>query len=69
MTFEINNLIDSEFKMLKRVGWLLYNRENQHGGLTRDELSELLQIVRVGEMEKEYQEAYDEGFRDGINGE
>ncbi|MGD6876943.1 hypothetical protein [Bacillus infantis] len=65
MTFDINNLIDSEFKMLSKIGWLLYNREDQHGGLTAEEVYELLQIINEEEMENEYQQAYDEGFNDG----
>ncbi|MFO1442938.1 hypothetical protein KDN24_06870 [Bacillus sp. Bva_UNVM-123] len=66
MLFEINKLIGSEFDMLKRVGWLLYNRFDQHGGLEIEELNELLHIVSIEEMEKEYRLAYDEGFNDGV---
>lgn len=66
MILEINKLIDSDFNMLKKVGWLVYNRENQVGGLTKDELNQLLHIVTIDEMQKEYQSGYDEGFDDAV---
>lgn len=62
---EINKLIDCNFDMLQQLGKLIYNRENQDGGLTVNELDELLRIVTVEEMDKEYQEAYDQGFNNG----
>jgi hypothetical protein len=62
---ETQKLINSDFDMLKKVGWLVYNRENQEAGLSKDELNELLQIVSDEEMEKEYQIAYNEGFNEG----
>ena len=67
MILEINKLISSDFNMLKKLGWLLYNRQDQNGGLTKDELNELLHILSVEEMEKEYQMAYDEGLDDGVS--
>lgn len=66
MLFDINKLISSEFNMLNKVGWLLYNREDQNGGLNKEELNELLHIVSIESMEKEYQQAYDEGFNDAV---
>lgn len=66
---EINKLINSEFNILQQLGKILYNRENQNGGLTFNELDDLLGIVSVEELEKEYQEAYNEGFYDGCNGD
>ena len=68
MTLELDILINSEFDMLKQIGWLLYNREDQNGGLNKEELNELLHIVTVEEMEKESREAYEEGFNDAICG-
>ncbi|WP_219620072.1 hypothetical protein [Bacillus sp. T33-2] len=67
IVLEINNLINSEHKMLRDFGWLLYGRQNQDGGLTKEELNELLQIVTVENMENEYQTAYNEGFNDGVS--
>jgi hypothetical protein len=66
MTLEINKLIDSEFEMLRKLGWLLYEREDRNGGLNLEEVYKLLHIVNVEEMEKEYKAAYDEGFDDAI---
>lgn len=66
MLLEINKLINSDFGMLKKLGWLLYDREDQIGGLTKEELYKLLHIVSIEEVEKEYQEAYNEGFNDGV---
>lgn len=66
MILDTNKLIESEFDILKKVGWLIYNREDQEGGLNKNELNDLLHIVTVNEMEKEYQQAYDEGFNDGF---
>jgi hypothetical protein len=65
MELEINKLITSEFKMLKELGWLLYNREDQNGGLTLNEVHKLLKAVTVEELEKEIKDSYDEGFNDG----
>lgn len=66
MLLEIQRLINSEFDMLEKVGWLLYNREDQVGGLSKDGLNELLQIIREEEMYKECKLWYDEGFNDAI---
>lgn len=64
MILEINNLIDSDFDMLKKLGWLLYDRKGK--GLNEEELDKLLHIVTVEEMEKKYHAAYDEGFNDAV---
>jgi hypothetical protein len=63
---EINKLINSDFDILNNIGWLLYNRADQNGGLAKEELNELLQIVTIEEMEKECKVAYDKGFNDAI---
>jgi hypothetical protein len=65
MELEINKLITSEFKMLKELGWLLYNREDQNGGLILNEVHKLLKAVTAEELEKEIKDSYDEGFNCG----
>jgi hypothetical protein len=62
MTLEINKLIDSDFDMLNKLGWLLYNREDQNGGLNLEEVYELLKIVTEDEMKKDYQDGYYDGY-------
>jgi hypothetical protein len=66
MELDINKLINSESDILKRIGWLLYGREDQKGGLNQEEIYKLLSIISVEEMEKEYKAAYEEGFDDAI---
>lgn len=66
MILEINKLINSEFDILKKIGWLIYNREDQDGGLDKEELNELLQIVTDEEVHREYKIGYDEGFNDAV---
>lgn len=60
-----NKLISSDFEMLRKLGWLIYDREDQDGGLTTDELEELLKIVTEDEMQRICQEAHNEGFEEG----
>lgn len=66
-TYEVEKLINSSFSILKELGWLLYNRKDQNGGLDKDELDSLLRVVSVESMEKEYKAAYDDGFNDGVS--
>ncbi|MBL4951096.1 hypothetical protein JK635_02425 [Neobacillus sp. YIM B02564] len=40
MLYEINKLIDFDFSMLKKLGWLLYDREDQNGGLNQEAYNE-----------------------------
>ena len=62
MDLEINKLIDSEFIMLNKLGWLLFHRNDLKGGLDANELNELLKIVNEGEMESVYTEGFNEGL-------
>lgn len=66
MVLDIQKLIASEFDMLNKLGWLLYNRDNQDCGLSKDELYKLLHIVNEEEIYKEYKTGYDEGLQDGV---
>ena len=62
MILDINKLCESEFGILRDLGNLLYNRENQDGGLTKDEVCSLLDIMNKSKLEefyKEYREGYD----------
>lgn len=61
MTLEINKLIDSDYDVLEKIGQLLYNREDQNGGLTKEELNSLLQILTVEAID----EVYDDGEFNG----
>ena len=63
--FEINKLIGCQYPMLQKVGWLLYSRDDTNGGLTTQELGRLLETLTVEGMEKECDDAYDEGFSEG----
>lgn len=43
--YEIEKLINCSFSILEELGWLLYNRNDQNGGLDKDELDDLLRIL------------------------
>ncbi|MFA1509919.1 hypothetical protein ACDN41_11885 [Priestia aryabhattai] len=62
MVYDIQKLLGSEYEQLKRLGRLLYNRENQDGGLTLEETYQLLKIINDDEMFKIYNEGYNDGF-------
>lgn len=55
MLFEINKLIESECYMIKKVGWLIYNREDQNGGLNKEELNELLSFLNETSLEEVFE--------------
>lgn len=55
--------------MLRDLGLLIYHRKDQKRGLDESELHDLLRIVSIEEMEKEYRKAYERGFEKGITGE
>ncbi|MCM3109908.1 hypothetical protein [Lederbergia lenta] len=42
---QINKLLDSDYDELEELGRLIYNREDQSGGLNADELDKLLYII------------------------
>jgi hypothetical protein len=65
MIYEINKLINSEFEPIQKLGWLLYNREDQNGGLTKEEVYKLIEIFADGDFEEILEEQYLEGFKDG----
>ncbi|WP_442636504.1 hypothetical protein [Rossellomorea marisflavi] len=69
MILETQKLQNSHYKMLRDLGVLIYHRKDQKGGLDESELHDLLRIVSVEEMEKEYRKAYERGFEEGITGE
>jgi hypothetical protein len=63
MELQINKLINCEVKILKDLGWLLYHRKDQQGGLSLDEVHSLLKLITVEATEK----IYNNGFSDGIS--
>lgn len=65
MIWEINKLMDSEYKLCRELGRLLYSRESQDSGLTYEELERLLEIVNQSSLDKLYNEGYEVGFEDG----
>ncbi|MEK4824494.1 hypothetical protein NSS71_08040 [Niallia sp. FSL W8-0951] len=66
MDIHIQKLINSDYEILEKFGWLLYNREDQNAGLSQEEVYELMKILNEDTMEKEYRAAYEEGMSDGI---
>lgn len=68
MDLDINKLINSDFEMLKKLGWLLYHREDQNGGLNLEEIHNLLSIVTVGAIEKVYENGFSDGISEAISG-
>ncbi|MFS1518599.1 hypothetical protein V1503_19360 [Bacillus sp. SCS-151] len=64
MILETQKLINSDYSILNKVGWFLYNREDQQGGLSKEEIDDLLHILCNEEMEKELRTTYDKGFAD-----
>lgn len=71
--YNINKLINSENEYIKQIGWLLYDRQDQNGGLNNDEVDKLVSVLLdMSEesidmlLEKEYQEGYEEGYNDGL---
>lgn len=69
MILEIQKLVNSNYKMLRDLGRLIYHRQDQKEGLNASELNELLHIVSVEEVERIFDRAYEEGFEKGITGE
>ncbi|GEM_PF-6470801 len=65
MILKVNKLMDSNWKCLNKLGWLFFNREDQNGGLNKEELEQLLDIID----NETIKEIYDKGYRDGIHGE
>lgn len=73
MILEINKLISSENEYINKIGWLVYNREDQNGGLSKNELTELLEFltplnfedIEYEQFEKGKQEGFDEGYKLG----
>ncbi|MEM5009305.1 hypothetical protein WKH57_01160 [Niallia taxi] len=68
MDLDIHKLIESEYELLTKFGWFLYNRKEQTSGLTNEDVYDLLSIINEDEMEKEYMAAYHEGFNDAVCG-
>lgn len=66
MILETNKLINSDFDMLKKLGWMLYNREDQDGGLTKEELNALLHIINENSIDEIYREGYNECLSDNV---
>lgn len=69
MILETQKLCNSNYKMLRELGRLIYRRQDQKGGLNESELNELLHIVSVEEVEKLLNKAYECGFEEGVTGE
>lgn len=69
MILETQKLCNSNYKMLRELGRLVYHRQDQKGGLNESELNELLHIVSVEEVEKLLDKAYERGFEEGVTGE
>ena len=65
MILEINQLISSHHEIVSKLGWLLYGREDQNGGLNKNEVEELMKLVNDSSVEKILSGAYDEGFNEG----
>jgi flagellar biosynthesis/type III secretory pathway protein FliH len=69
MILEINQLINSGDKYISKIGWLIYNREDQNGGLNKQELEELLGLLTPLNIEdiidKHYEKGKQEGFEEG----
>jgi len=65
MILEINKLISSEHEFVRKIGWLLYKRENQDEGLTQEEVYSLMGMMDC--FEDEIQKSYNDGFHDALN--
>lgn len=70
MILEINKFINSGDKYISKIGWLIYNREDQEGGLNKRELEELLELLVPLESLEDmfdmyYEKGVQEGFEDG----
>jgi LmbE family N-acetylglucosaminyl deacetylase len=69
MIYEINRLIDDDHPQIKRLGWLLYNRDERDAGMTEDETEQLAGII--AELAEELadipdaDELYRLGYADG----
>lgn len=67
MLLEINQLIDSDNEIFRKIGWLLYDNEN---GLSKDKVEELSKYIHIltgieNTSEKELEDAYEEGYNEG----
>ena len=66
MNIEINQLIASHHDVVSMLGWLLYNRVDQNGGLNKEEVEQLVKIVNDDSVRKIFDFGFDEGFEEGI---
>lgn len=58
MMLEVNKLIESEYELLNKVGLLLYGREDQNGGLNKEEIYELVKVINDESVTEIYKEGY-----------
>jgi ATP-dependent RNA circularization protein (DNA/RNA ligase family) len=65
---EINKLIESDYDSISKVGWFLYDIQDRNTGLTQEELIHIVSLLGFkdldAEMEREINDAYDNGFND-----
>ncbi|AJA41428.1 hypothetical protein AXJ14_gp109 [Geobacillus virus E3] len=66
MILEINKLINSGDKYISKIGWLIYNREDQDGGLNKQELEELVELLAPLNFEDIFDEYYEKGKQEGF---
>jgi hypothetical protein len=73
MIFDINRLIDDDHPQIKRLGWLMYDRE-EGDGFTEDQtclLAEILveladELAEVPEADELYNVGYVDGYAEGV---
>jgi len=64
MIYDVQNLSNSKFEILKKFGHLLYNREDQDGGLSKEEVYKLLKIFDEINLRSVYKEGFEAGLEE-----
>ncbi|WP_310876987.1 hypothetical protein [Priestia megaterium] len=64
MIYDIQVLKGSGYDVLKKLGHLLDNREDQAGGLNKEEVYELLKIVNDSNIDKVYRKGFEKGMHE-----
>lgn len=77
MILQINQLTQSDIEAVRKIAWLIYERDNGENGLDKNDVEEILYLLSdidnslqktIEEAErKAWDRGYDEGYRDGYS--
>jgi len=64
LIYDIQVLKGSGYEVLKKLGHLLDDREDQDGGLNKEEVYELLKIVNESSIDNIHRKAFENGMHE-----